>query len=506
MYIVHIATEMAPVVKVGGLGDIVLGLGRALAAQEHQVDIILPKYDCLESAQVSDLTIAFEGLITHFAGQRYVTNVWKGWVEGLKVYFLESPAPLSFFNRGVVYGLPDDIERFLYFSRAAVEFLLQKKMHPDIVHIHDWPTACVAPLLETGYHEMGLNPRVIYTIHNLEYQGKCDPKELTNIGLSGKHYLTPDRMQDNQDLGTINLMKGGILYSDRVNTVSPTYAKEILNPPEGCGLESTIRAVQDKYCGILNGLDYTYWNPEHDRYLHHYAISREPVSLRPDANNKITKKHSAKIALRERLGLADAHKPIVCCVSRLIAQKAPQLMVEALHCTKEKNGQFILLGSSPVPAITAEFEALKTLHANDPDVHISLRSSEELAHLIFAGSDMTVIPSLFEPCGLTQLIALRYGTIPIVRKTGGLADTIFDVDTSGLPLEQTNGYTFEHLNNQGLRWGLERALNCWFDQPDRWNQLVTHAMEMDFSWKRSAPLYVDVYKSALANPSIKPSP
>lgn len=503
MHIIHIATEIAPVVKVGGLGDIVLGLGRALAAAGHQVDIILPKYDCLEMAQISDLAIMCNDLVVHYEGKRYITSVWKGWVEGLKVYFIESPLPLSFFNRGVVYGLADDIQRFLYFSRAAVEFLVQKKIYPDIIHIHDWPTACVAPLLETGYHDLGLAPRVIYTIHNLEYQGRCLPKDLNAIGLSGKHYCTRDRMQDNFDLTLLNLMKGGILYADRVNTVSPTYAKEVLHSPEGCGLESTIKAVHNKFSGILNGLDYTYWNPEHDRYLKNYSPPREPISLRTNGS-KLTKKHAVKVALREKIGLADSRKPIICCVSRLIPQKGPELIIEALHCTKEKNGQFILLGSSSNPEITAQFEALKTQYANDPDIHINLRSSEELAHLFFAGADMTVIPSHFEPCGLTQLIALRYGTIPIVRRTGGLADTIFDVDTSGLPPDQTNGYTFDHATQAGLRWGLERAINCWFDQPDRWNQLVNHAMDMDFSWARSAPLYVEMYKSALNNPSIKP--
>lgn len=499
MYIIHIATEIAPVVKVGGLGDVVLGLGRALAAGGHQVDIIVPKYDCLEMAQVSDMTVALEDLYVHYKGQRYVTSVWKGWVEGLKVYFLEAPVGLSFFNRGVVYGLADDLQRFLYFSRAALEFLVQKKMRPDIVHIHDWPTACIAPLLQTGYHDLGLTPKVIYTIHNLEYQGRCAPQDLQVIGLSGQHYLKLSKMQDPFDPNFLNLMKGAILYSDRVNTVSPTYAKEILYEPLGCGLESTIKQVQDKFSGILNGLDYTYWNPEHDRYLEHYTKAREPVSLRANAGSKLpTKKHSAKMALRERLGLADAHKPIICCVSRLIPQKGPELMIEALRIAKERNAQFVLLGSSPIPEITAEFEALKTVYANDPDVHLALRNSEELAHLIFAGADMTVIPSHFEPCGLTQLIALRYGTIPIVRKTGGLADTIIDVDTSGLPLEQTNGYTFDHITSAGVRWGLERAITCWFDQPDRWNQIVSNAMAMDFSWARSAPLYVEMYKAALA--------
>lgn len=494
MHIVHVAAEMTPVAKVGGLGDVVLGLGRELAARGHRVDIIIPKYDCLETSQISDLTVALDPLITHYDGKRYQSQVWKGWVEGLKVYFIESPAVLSFFNRGAVYGCSDDIERFLYFSRAALELLVQNEMRPDIIHLHDWQTSFMAPLLRHSYREIGLNAKTVYTIHNIEYQGHCDPAQLAHLGLDGQRYLGQQRLEDNYKPGTLNLMKGGIVYSDFVNTVSPTYAKEVLTTEVGCGMQPTLREFQDKFSGILNGIDYTYWNPHNDRYVQRYETAGHPIQLLPGMPHGSNGKATARAALKERLGLADEHRPIVCSVSRLVPQKGPHLIKHALHRTLDKGGQFVLLGSSPVPEIAAEFEALKVQYEGNPHVSINLRSSEELAHLIFAGADITVVPSLFEPCGLTQLIALRYGTIPVVRRTGGLADTIFDVDVSGLPFEKTNGYTFDFPDAEGVNWALDRAIACWFDQPDRWHQLVTQAMAMDFSWGRTVDAYLKVYE------------
>lgn len=494
MHIVHIAAEMTPVAKVGGLGDVVLGLGRELAARGHRVDIIIPKYDCLETSQVSDLTVALDPLVTHYDGKRLQSVVWKGWVEGLKVYFIEAPAVLSFFNRGTVYGCADDIERFLYFSRAALELLVQKAIHPQVIHLHDWQTAFISPLLRNGYSELGLTSKTVYTVHNIEYQGHCDPAKLAHIGLDGSRYLGIDKLEDNHLPLSLNLMKGGIVYSDFVNTVSPTYAKEVLKPDGGWGLEKTLQAHQHKFVGILNGLDYTFWNPDNDRYVQRYRTTPEPVSLLADATHPISAKPFARQALREKLGLANERRPIVCSVSRLVPQKGPHLIKQALKRTLEKGGQFVLLGSSPTPEIEADFEALKAQFEGHPHVSINLRSSEELAHLIFAGSDITIIPSLFEPCGLTQLIALRYGTIPVVRRTGGLADTIFDVDVSGLPFEKTNGYTFDFPDAEGVNWALDRAIACWFDQPDRWHQLMTQAMAMDYSWSKSVDSYLDIYQ------------
>lgn len=492
MHIVHIAAEMTPIAKVGGLGDVILGLGRELAAGGHRVDIILPKYDCMESAQVSDLSISLEALITHYKGERFSSPVFKGWVEGLKVYFIEAPAALSFFNRGTIYGCVDDTERFLYFSRASIEFLIQKELNPDIIHIHDWQTAFVAPLVRDTYAPLGLKSKVAYTVHNIEYQGRCSPEQLKPIGVNGDLYLSKESLGDNFSPHTLNLMKGGIVYSSFFNTVSPTYAKEILEPPAAFGLETTLARYKSKFSGILNGLDYAFWDPQNDRYVKRYQMNHAPVSLRPE-NHHSPQKLIAKGILREKLGLVDERKPIVCSVTRLVPQKAPELLKHALIHTLEKGGQFVLLGSSPIPQIEAEFEALKKRYEGNSNVSISLRNSEELAHLIFAGADMTIIPSLFEPCGLTQMIALRYGTIPIVRRTGGLADTVFDVETSGLPFNKTNGFTFDYPDPEGVNWGLDRAFRYWQEDPDRWQQLITQAMQADYSWSHSAKTYLEMY-------------
>lgn len=498
MHIVHIASEMTPVAKVGGLGDVILGLGRELAARGHRVDIIIPKYDCMETAQVSDLTVALDPLITHYDGKRMQSVVWQGWVEGLKVYFIEAPTTLGFFSRGTVYGCPDDIERFLYFSRAALELLMQKNLRPDILHLHDWPTAFVAPLQRGAYADLGLRSKIVYTVHNIEYQGLCFPIQLSHVGINGDSYAKPDRLEDNHTPGMLNLMKGGIVYADFVNTVSPTYAQEILNGSEGRGLQPTLQKYQNKFTGILNGLDYTYWNPASDRYLDRLLNNAPPVvALRSDPTHPVNHKPTAKHALRDRLNLAEDRRPIVCCVSRLVPQKGPHLIKYALRHTLERGGQFVLLGSSPTPELESEFEALRAQYEGHPHVSINLRSSEELAHLIFAGSDITIVPSLFEPCGLTQLIALRYGTIPVVRRTGGLADTIFDIETSGRPFEATNGFTFDHPIPEGVNWALDRALTCWLDDPDKWHQLTTQAMAMDYSWGRSVEAYLDIYRKIL---------
>jgi starch synthase len=327
----------------------------------------------------------------------------------------------------------------------------------------------------------------------MEYQGKCAIIDLDRIGLKGVDFLTEDKMQDYLYPQSINLLKGGIVFSDYITTVSPNYAKEVMTPPGGRGLEKILNKYKDKFCGILNGIDYSYWNPEIDRYLPAHFSSREIPENKKDRKT-LDKKAYIKKVLRERLMLEESHKPIIGCVARLVPQKGIEMIKHALKYCLNDTAQFILLGTSPIPAITAEFFELKHQYAEDPNVHLTLHHQEELAHMIYAGSDMFIVPSLFEPCGLTQMIALKYGSIPIVRKTGGLADTIFDVDYSGKPFEQTNGYTFEHPDNLGVESALSRAIRMWFHNPDRWRQLVIHGMNIDFSWNVPSNKYLEVYK------------
>jgi starch synthase len=494
MHCIHIASELTSVAKVGGLADVTLGLCRELSWKGHDVDIIIPKYDCMDSSNIRDFEVENPDLLSYYEGEFFHNIVWVGWVENLKVYFIEPHHPKYFFDRGCFYGCDDDIDRYLYFSRAAIEFIFKKQLKPDIIHLHDWQTAIIAVLYQDVYKKLNYtHSKVVFTIHNLEYQGKCSATDLDRIGLAASDYLSPEKLQDPLYPNTINLLKGGIVYSDYVTTVSPNYAKEVLTPLGGRGLDKTLIQYKNKFEGILNGLDYSYWNPEIDRYLPAHFSSREMPRDKKD-HTTLDKKSFVKNCLREKLMLAELHKPIVGCVARLVPQKGVGLIKHALKFTLSKQGQFVLLGSSPIPSISEDFHALKQEFADHPDVHLILHHQEDLAHLIYAGSDMFIVPSIFEPCGLTQIIALKYGSIPIVRKTGGLADTIFDVDYSSKPLDETNGYVFDHADNTGLESALKRAIDCWFHHPDKWRKLVIRAMNMDFSWNAPADQYIDIYR------------
>ena len=423
-----------------------------------------------------------------------------GWVENLKVYFIDPHHPRFFFNRGCFYGCEDDIERFLYFSRAAMEFIYKRPLNPDIIHLHDWQTAVIAPLYTDMYRKLGLTkPRTVLTIHNMEYQGKCQGANLTSIGLDGPYYQQPGKMQDNYSPQLINLLKGGIVFSDYVTTVSPSYAKEVLTPEGGRGLESTLLYYQNKFKGILNGIDYSYWNPEIDRFLPAHFSSRELPTNKKDKNT-LDKKGFIKKILREKLNLAEDHRPIIGCIARLVPQKGIDLIKHTIKHIVEKKGQFVLLGSSPIPSINAEFHHLKQQYSDHPHISLTLHHQEDLAHLIYAGSDMFIVPSIFEPCGLTQLIALKYGAVPIVRRTGGLADTVFDVQYSKRPFEETNGYTFDFPDSQGIDSALDRAIRCWFEDPEKWRKIVLNGMKMDFSWNHPCDLYLEIYKMLRAKP------
>lgn len=498
MHIVHIASELAPVAKVGGLGDVLLGLSRELSWKGHDVDIIIPKYDCMDSSQVRDFAVDTQELKSYYDGKWHSNTVWIGWVENLKVYFIESHHPKYFFNRGCFYGCEDDVERFMYFSRSCLDFLVKQNLNPDIIHVHDWQTSAIAPLYHTVFKPQSFitKSKVVMTIHNIEYQGKCAPFNLDWIGLNGKKLALPESMQDPIYPEAVNLLKGAIIYADFVTTVSPNYSWEVKTPEGGRGLDQTIIKYQSKFAGILNGIDYTYWNPEMDKYLPAHFSPREIPASKQDRNT-LDKKAFIKKLLRNRLFLEETHRPLVGCIARLVPQKGIEMIKHVINTISDKNGQFVLLGSSPIPQVQQEFHELKHKFDDHPNVHLILQHQEELAHLIFAGSDMFIVPSLFEPCGLTQLISMKYGTIPVVRKTGGLADTVFDVDFSGLPLNETNGYSFDFPDNNGIDSALDRAIHCWYHDLERWRKLMISAMTMDFSWNKSCGEYLNIYKKLL---------
>ncbi|KAG8086189.1 hypothetical protein GUJ93_ZPchr0010g8856 [Zizania palustris] len=487
LHIVHIAAEMAPVAKVGGLADVISGLGKALQKKGHLVEIILPKYDCMWNDQVNNLKVLDVLVQSYFEGKMFNNKIWTGTVEGLPVYFIEPQHPAKFFWRAQYYGEHDDFRRFAYFSRAALELLYQSQKKIDIIHCHDWQTAFVAPLYWDVYANLGFNSaRICFTCHNFEYQGAAPAQDLACCGLDVEQLDRPDRMRDNSH-GRINVVKGAIVYSNIVTTVSPTYALEVRSEG-GRGLQDSLKIHSRKFVGILNGIDTDTWNPSTDRHL---KVQYNANDLEGKVANK------AALRKQQKLSSAYASQPLVGCITRLVPQKGVHLIRHAIYKTAELGGQFILLGSSPVPHIQREFEGIADHFQNNNNIRLLLKYDDSLSHWIYAASDMFIVPSMFEPCGLTQMIAMRYGSVPIVRKTGGLNDSVFDLDDETIPTELRNGFTFVKADEQGLSDAMERAFDYYTRKPDVWKQLVQKDMSIDFSWDSSSSLYEDIYQRAV---------
>lgn len=491
MYIVHITTEFAGIAKAGGLGDVVHGLSREQQKSGHHVEIIIPKYDIMSYQRVQNFSLYEAHLWSFEDFHRYHNSVYRGFVDDVPVFFMEPHHSEYYFNRGQIYGCANDVERFLYFSRASLEFLYTQNKRPDIIHIHDWPTAAVAPLMKNLYSEIGFSsPGIVFTIHNLEHQGRCPPKNLTRVGLRGEEYRTETRMQDQNDPTQINLMKGGIVYADKITTVSPRYSEEIQTPEGGAGLHDVITKNKHKLTGILNGIDLEIWNPKTNRHL--FA----PYSTNPSKIDLIVKqKGENKKGLFDLLGLSKPEGPLVTCITRLALQKGPWLIQSAIHHTLRKGGAFILLGSTMDDELRKEFLHLKLHYASHPHLYISLDFDEGLANQIYAASDMMLIPSLFEPCGLTQMIAMRFGSIPVARKTGGLSDTVFDLDDPNVKPEEKTGFTFFHPHEKDMQETLDRAFHTYHAHHDAWKFLIKNVMQKDFGWKKASDAYDTVYQN-----------
>ena len=494
MHIIHITSELAPIAKVGGLADVVYGLAQELARLGHTVEIVLPKYDCLHYEQLRDLKVEFRELWSFEGPYRFNNTIWSATLAGLKVYLIEPHHPQYFFSRGVIYGCRDDIDRFVYFARTALEFLFKANKQPDAIHVHDWPTALIPVLYKEIYLPLGYQAGgTVMTIHNMEHQGKCTTQNISKIGLRGETYLTPDTMQDPYAWDHVNLLKGGIVYADQITTVSPTYIKEIQTPEGGFGLQDTLIKHRHKLTGILNGIDEDFWNPATDTHLIQ-RYNTHDVNSEEQLDHILKAKNENKRQLRTHLRLKDENRPLVASVTRLVPQKGPELIKHAILHTLEIGGQFALLGSASNPMTAHEFEELKLKLLHHGQAAVLIDKDETLAHLIFASADMFIIPSLFEPCGLTQMISLRYGTVPIARVTGGLADTVHDIDTSARPLQERNGFTFDYPDLEGVNWALGRAITCYKTDPKKWRSIIRNGINMDYSWKHTAQDYVKVYE------------
>jgi starch synthase len=485
MYVVMVTSECAPVAKVGGLGDVVFGLSRELELRGNAVEIVLPRYDCMRAEHIWGLQVSHRDLWVPWDGGAVRCTVWFGFVHGRKCFFIEPHSPRAYFGRGTYYGFHDDPERFAFFSKAALEFLLQTGKRPDVIHTHDWHTGLVPVLLFELYGGAGLgNQRVCHTIHNFRHQGLTGPQLLAATGLGRPEYFgAPDRMGDDHDHHAINIMRGAIVYANFVTTVSPHHAWEARHTDLGFGLGPTLHRHQAKFGGILNGLDYATWNPETDPHLpQHYTAAT------------VEQKAGCTRALRARMGLRDGARPILSYVGRLDTQKGLHLIRHAIFYALEHEAQFVLLGSGSEHGINEDFWHIKQRLEGRHDCHLDIGYDEDLAHLIYAGSDLLVMPSLYEPCGLSQMIALRYGTVPVVRSVGGLRDTVFDWDWSERPRSERNGFVFEHPDPQGLESALDRALGLWRNEPALFRELVLQGMACDYSWNRPGRHYLDVYE------------
>ncbi len=482
MYIAMVASECAPMAKVGGLADVVHGLSRELLRRNQAVEVILPMYDCMRYERIFGLEKCYADLWVPYYDQWIRCDVFRGVADDIPCIFIKPLSKDNFFDRGIFYGHQDDAARFAFFSRAAMEFMYKSGRRPDIIHCHDWQTGLLPVLLYEIYQSLGMgNSRVCYTLHNVHHQGVTGPQILRQSGL-GTHLMTPEKLRDNTHVGAVNLMKAGIVYSNFVTTVSPRYAEEIRYTALGHGLQSTLDTHAGKFGGVLNGVDYGTWNPEVDGHIpYRYGV------------DDFSGKFRNKAALRQRLLLQDKFKPIVAVVSRLDQQKGVQLISHSVFHALANRAQFVLLGSGAEKAINDHFWGLKHSLNDNPDCHLEIGYDEELSHLYYAGADMLVIPSAFEPCGLTQIIAMKYGTVPVVRATGGLADTVFDANYGDKPHEERTGFTFKDFNEAGLESALGRAIGLWYRFPRYFHQLRLNGMRQDYSWNQSGGHYMNIF-------------
>ena len=478
MNVLMVSAELAPFAKTGGLADAVTGLSDALAARGHDVRVLLPKYEHLPPANLDAMPLANpvggRRVLELGAPKRSGARGGKRKRGGPTVYLLD----LEELTPGPIYHGDDrDAGRFLRLVQSAVDLPAALDWRPDVLHCHDWHAALV-PLAQLAQAPAQPVPTIL-TLHNIGYQGLfADPVALTQYGFDAiRPFVSPDALVG----GTINFLRAGLHAADAVTTVSPTYAQEIRTAAFGMGLEDVLNARPDDVVGILNGVDYAVWGPEKDPFLdfHYDASNRAP-------------KQAIKAALEQRVGLSpDPTSPLLGVVSRLAAQKGIDLVAAVLpELLATTRASFVCLGSGDAVLATA----LRALaDANPRRVAFVEGYDEALAHAILAGADVALVPSRYEPCGLTQMYALRYGTIPVVRATGGLADTIQHFDpATGVG----NGSVFRDADVGGLSWGLRTALG-WFDDRTTWTRLVTNAMAADFSWHNQVPHYEELYRSLL---------
>jgi len=481
-----VASEVSPFAKTGGLGDVAAALPRALRALGHDVRILLPKYRGAE-AHAAETRLVVPNIRVPLGDREAEGALIEGHApSGVPVYLLEHE---HYYNRDSLYGTADgdywdNCERFVFFCRAALEGMTRLdaapsgiRWQPQVVHANDWQTGLLPVYLRTLYRDHPLLGSLasVFTIHNLAYQGVFWHYDMPITGL-GWDLFTPAGIEF---YGKLNFMKGGLIFSDLLTTVSRTYAREICTPAFGSGLEGVLEGRSQDLHGVVNGIDYEVWNPQKDPAIAHPYSADDPEP-----------KAVCRETLRRELGLEDGAGPVIGIITRLVEQKGMDLVLEALPGILAEGGQLVVLCSGD-GRLEEAFRAAAAAHPGQVAVRIGY--DEELSRRIYAGSDTFLMPSRYEPCGLGQLIALRYGGAPIVRRTGGLADTVTEFDPAR---RSGTGFVFDALTPEALLDAVHRAAST-FRQPALWKALVRNAMAEDFSWDASAREYVTLYRKAL---------
>jgi starch synthase len=484
----HIAfgtTEVLPFSKTGGLADVAASLPKALANRGHRVAIITPLYKHIDTDehQMAQRLTVLEVPRKAKSQKKIEVNVWeKRLAQGVDVYFLECD---EYFDRDGLYGyddndFEDNAQRFAFFSRALVEFCLQMSTPVDVLHLNDWHTA-LAPVYRNYYYDDELAVPTVLTLHNIAFQGRFPVDDFDATGLPKGTFLDDKELKDGDD---IVFLKAGIKHADAVTTVSPTHAEEIRSEEGGFGLDAELRERGDNLRGILNGADYSIWSPETDQYI---PIRYDLETLNGKRRDKADLQHSLGLPVRPTLALLGF-------VGRLTEQKGLDVLIPALRkllrdLESEREGfQVVIMGEGE-----QRFQkALEKLQTEFP-TRVAFREgyNEELAHKVIAGSDILLVPSRFEPCGLTQIYAMKYGTLPVVHATGGLVDTVKDAEA-----DNGTGFVFDKLTKAQVAKAITRATDK-YKHHRQWRPLIMKAMEADFSWARSAAEYEELYYETL---------
>ena len=483
MNILFAASECVPFIKTGGLADVVGALAPVLAKKGHDVRVILPKYAMIPEKYRSQMTHVCDFSVNMGWRSQYV-GIEELRQDGVIFYFVDNE---YYFYRNYVYGMGgDEYERFGFFDRAVLETLTRIGFHPDILHAHDWQSGMIPALMriQYGWDEFYRSILTVFTIHNLQYQGIFGVEDVKDVLNLDPEYFTDDKLEC---YGCANFMKAALVYSDEITTVSPSYAEEITTAYYGERMDGLLRARRDHLSGVLNGIDIDYWNPATDPKLAQNYTAE-------DMGGRV----ECKRDLQRSLGLEeDPDAAIIGMVGRLSSQKGLDLVDHVIGQIMDEHVQLVVLGMGESRYVNLFSWAEQQYPGR---VAARFQMDEGLAHRIYAGADMFLMPSQFEPCGLSQMIALRYGCIPIVRETGGLRDTVLSYNHYN---NAGNGFTFFNYNAHDMLFVIRRALRYYWEHKDIWWQLQQRGMKGDYSWNVSADTYVSLYDNMLKEAEIR---